>query len=80
MRLIDQVKKLLSDNQEMSALELVKGLQDRQSEVTANTISTRVDEKTLHFLQEIATEKKMTLSEHMREVLEEDLKNWGYLL
>ena len=78
MRLLDKVLKLLSDNQESSALELVKGLQEKQSGATGNTISTRVGDKTLGYLQQIAYDREETLSEYMREVMEDEVRAWGF--
>ena len=76
MRLIDQIKQLLTENQEMSALELVKDLQVKQSMITANTISTRVGNFTLDSLNHMANNKAMTLSELMREILEDKVREY----
>ena len=76
MRLIDQIKQLLTENQEMTALELVKDLQVKQSVITANTISTRVGDFTLKSLQCMANDKATTLSELMREILEDEVLKW----
>ena len=78
MRLLDKVKQLLTDRGELTAVEIIKELQSERSEVTANTISTRVGDHTLGALHLLAHAKEMTLSEFMRETLEDEVEAGGF--